>query len=63
MIKHILLLLALFATGVDVKACDEDDLTDYSVKHLLIVCKPGPFNTYEQNPYYKGDKLCGQKES
>ena len=41
-----------------VKACDENDLTDYSTHHLLVVCTPVS-GGYSQNPYYKGDDKCG----
>jgi len=40
------------------KACNEDDLTDYSTYHLLVVCTPVT-GGYSQNPYYKGSEKCG----
>jgi len=61
----IAILMVLFILGVFIvigspiaKACDENDLTDYSTYHLLVVCttvKGG----YSQNPYYKGNDKCG----
>jgi len=41
-----------------VKACDVDDLTDYSAHHLLVVCTPVT-GGYAKNLYYKGDEKCG----
>ena len=38
--------------------CDEDDLTDYSAHHLLVVCTPVT-GGYAKNPYYKGGEKCG----
>lgn len=40
------------------QACSEDDLTDYSAHHLLVVCTPVK-GGYVQNPYYTGDEKCG----
>lgn len=39
-------------------SCNEDDLTDYSAHHLLVVCTPVKYG-YVQNPYYKGTEKCG----
>ena len=40
------------------KACDEDDTTEYSSHHLLVVCTPVT-GGYAKNPYYKGTEKCG----
>jgi len=55
----IALVIVLIFAGSDIaKGCSEDDLTDYSTYHLLVVCTPIT-GGYSQNPYYKGNDKCG----
>ena len=53
-----LVIVLIFVGSPMAKSCDEDDLTDYSTYHLLVVCTPVK-GGYSQNPYYKGTDKCG----
>ena len=58
-IWQLIAIIVICLIALPAAACDEDDLTDYSTRHLLVVCTPGA-GGYAQNPYYTGNEKCGE---